>query len=84
MSKINITYISRVRSDVNAYQDFTIGSFDAEKYGHDLSEPSEGRTVDDAIKKFLGMNKDKYPNSQKPKNRTAKNPGKTKLDNIYR
>ena len=73
--KIHVQRISSVRSQLHAYQDFNIGNIkETEKYGHDLDEPSSGRTVDKAIRDWLQIGKDKYPKSGKAKNYTAKEP----------
>ena len=59
---------SRVRSWVQAHQDFKIGGIP--------DEPELGTTVEerlnDSIKKWLGMGKDKFPGSKKPQNVTGK------------
>ena len=55
---------SRVRSWVQAQQDYKIGGIP--------DEPEMGTTVeerlDDSIKKWLGMGKDKFPKTSKPEN----------------
>ena len=81
--KIHVQRISSVRSQLHAYQDFNIGNMKGtEKYGHDLDESSAGRTVDDAIKKWLSIGKDKYSGAKKPKNYTAKTPKRPGLGEI--
>jgi len=57
---------SRVRAWVQAYRYYKIGGLsDVERVG----EESEDR-LDDSIKKFLAIGKDKYPGAKKPKNLT--------------
>ena len=59
---------SKVRAWIQATCTYKIGGMkDAENVG----EPCETK-VDDAIKKFLAIGKDKYPGAKKPKNVTAK------------
>ena len=61
---IDVQSTSRVRAWVQAYRNYKIsGMNDVEKTG----EPSEDK-LDSAIKKFLAIGKDKYPNTSKPKN----------------
>ena len=59
---------SKVRSWVQAQQDFTIGGIPEEPgVGHTVDE-----RLDDSIKKWLGMGKDKFPNTKKPENVSGK------------
>tara|TARA_R100001082_G_scaffold5591_2_gene3829 strand:+ start:4807 stop:5370 length:564 start_codon:yes stop_codon:yes gene_type:complete len=61
---IDVQSTSRVRAWVQAYRKYKIGGMtDVEE----TSVPSEDR-LDSAIKKFLAIGKDKYPNTSKPKN----------------
>ena len=63
-SYIDVQSTSRVRAWVQAYCYYKVGGLsDVEEIG----EPSEDR-VDAAVKKFLAIGKDKYPNTSKPKN----------------
>jgi len=71
--KILVQNASRVKTWIQAYQDYNIGGInEVEKYGHDLDEPSAGRTVDKAIKDWLQIGKDKYPGAKKASNSTFK------------
>jgi len=55
---------SKIRSWVQAQQDFKIGGIpDDPELGHTVEE-----RLDDSIKKWLGMGKDKFPNTKKPEN----------------
>ena len=62
--QILVQSTSRVRSWVEAQQDYTIGGIP--------DEPEMGTTVeerlDDSIKKWLGMGKDEFPSTKKPEN----------------
>jgi hypothetical protein len=66
--QILVQSTSRVRSWVEAQQDYKIGGIP--------DEPEMGTTVeerlDDSIKKFLGMGKDKFPSTKKPENVSGK------------
>ena len=66
--QILVQSTSRVRSWVEAQQDYTIGGIP--------DEPEMGTTVeerlDDTFKKFLGMGKDKFPSTKKPENVSGK------------
>ena len=59
---------SKVRSWVQAQQDFKIGGIPDEPH---LSHTVEGR-LSDSIKKFLGYGKDKFPSTTKPENVSGK------------
>ena len=59
---------SRVRSWVQAQQDFTIGGIPEDpELGHTVEE-----RLDDSIKKWLGIGKDNFPNTTKPENVSGK------------
>jgi hypothetical protein len=66
--KILVQETSRVRSWVQAHQDFKIGGIP--------DEPELGNTVeerlDNSIKNWLGMGKDKFPGAKKPQNVSGK------------
>lgn len=58
--KTHVQRISSVRTQLNSYQDFNIGGMkESEKSYRDLDEPSQGRKVDDAIKKWIELGKGK-------------------------
>ncbi len=60
--------LSNYRTWVEATATYKIGGLgDTEPVGED-----DERTVDDAIKKFLAIGKDKYPGAKKPSNITRK------------
>jgi len=67
-AEIILQSTSKVRSWVQAQQDFKIGGIP--------DEPELGTTVeerlDDTYKKFLGMGKDKFPNTKQPENVSGK------------
>ena len=63
--QILATSVSRVRSFVQAYCHYKISGIDALPVG------SEGRTVDDAVRKFLELNN----NNKRPSNDTRKKGG---------
>ena len=59
---------SKVRSWVQAHQDFKIGGMpEVPELGHTVEE-----RLDDSIKKWLGMGKDKFPKTKKPENVSGK------------
>ena len=59
---------SKVRSWVQAHQEFTIGGIpENPELGHTVEE-----RLDDSIKKWLGMGKDKFPKTKKPENVSGK------------
>jgi len=66
--------MSRIRSWVQASQKFKIGGIP--------DEPEMGTTVEDrldtAMKKWLGMGKDKFPNTKKPENVKGKRDEETR------
>jgi hypothetical protein len=69
--KTRVQRISSVRTQLNSYLDYKIGGMkETEKSYRDVDEPSEGRTVDDAIEKWLQLGK-KAP---KAENYTVKEP----------
>ena len=58
--RTHVQRISSVRTQLNSMQDFNIGGLkETEKYYRDLDEPSQGRKVDDAIKKWIELGKGK-------------------------
>jgi len=62
--KILVQSTSKVRSWVEAQQDYKIGGIpDEPELGHTVEE-----RLDDSIKKWLGMGKDKFPKTKKPEN----------------
>jgi len=66
--QILVQSTSRVRSWVEAQQDYTIGGIpDEPELGHTVEE-----RLDDSIKKWLGLGKDKFPNTKKPENISGK------------
>lgn len=67
--EVLVQNVSRVRTLVTATQAYKIGGIDAEPEEDDLQTK-----LDDAVKKFMATNKKQYPNTEKPKNYTAKNP----------
>ena len=59
---------SKVRSWVQAQQEYKIGGIpDEPELGHTVEE-----RLDDSIKKWLGLGKDKFPNTKKPENVSGK------------
>jgi hypothetical protein len=81
--KVMVQNASRVRTWLQAYQDYNIGGIgEVEEYGHDLKEASAGRDVDDSIRKWLAIGKDKYPGTKKPQNYTAKTVSRPGLGEI--
>jgi hypothetical protein len=62
--QILVQSVSKIRSWVQAQQDYVIGGIP--------EEPEMGTTVeerlDDSIKKWLGMGKDKFPKTKNPEN----------------
>jgi hypothetical protein len=59
---------SKVRSWVQAYQDFKIGGIpEAPELGHTVEE-----RLDSSIKNWLGLGKDKFPKTKKPENISGK------------
>lgn len=66
--QILVQSMSRVRSWVQAQCDYKIGGIpDEPEIGHTVEE-----RLNDTFKKFLGMGKDKFPNTKKPQNVTGK------------
>ena len=62
--KVLVQSTSKVRSWVQAQQDYTIGGIPEEPH---LAHTVEGR-LSDSIKKWIGYGKDKFPNTKKPEN----------------
>jgi hypothetical protein len=60
---------SRVRSWVQAKQHFKIGGMGEET--EEIQQESE-ELLDDAIKNWIGMGKDKFPSTKKPENVSGK------------
>jgi len=60
--------VSRVKTWVQATKSFKIGNMGETE---EVGVPSEDR-LDNSIKKWLAIGKDKYPGAKKPKNVTAK------------
>ena len=61
--------VSRVKTWVQATKAFKIGGMGETE---EVATPSEDR-LDNSIKKWLAIGKDKYPGAKKPSNMTAKN-----------
>jgi len=67
-AEILVQSTSKVRSWVQAQQDFKIGGIpDEPELGHTVEE-----RLDDSIKKWLGMGKDKFPGTKKTENVSGK------------
>jgi hypothetical protein len=62
--QVLVQSISKIRSWVQAQQDFVIGGIPEEPH---LAHTVEGRLTD-SVKKWLGYGKDKFPNTKKPEN----------------
>ena len=66
--QILVQSTSKVRSWVQAQQDYKIGGIpDEPGVGHTVEE-----RLDDSIKKWLGYGKDKFPSTKKPENVSGK------------
>ena len=68
-AKIDIEYISRIRTSVRATQTYKVGGLSSMDSKED--QTSEDR-LDKSFKDFLAIGKDKYPNTKKPENVSTK------------
>tara|TARA_R100000008_G_scaffold86768_1_gene81478 strand:+ start:415 stop:993 length:579 start_codon:yes stop_codon:yes gene_type:complete len=71
--QVDVQSTSRVRAWVQAFRYYKIGGLsDVERDPNYEEGSSSEERLDAAIKKFLAIGKDKYPNTKKPKNVTRK------------